>query len=184
MRSAMGGMLHFAFCPGREGHERRTAPGRGDHGEQVRLGDDAPCRRGAQRLRRRPRVRHRPRPPHAAASWREYARSAEGRGLRAIIAGAGRSPPTCRGWSPPRPCCRCSACRWRAAPCRAWIRRLSIVQMPGGVPTATFAIGRSGARNAALFAVSLLAGEDTELREALARFRDEQARKVMEDELP
>ena len=50
----------------------------------------------------------------------------------------------------------------------------SIVQMPKGVPVATFAIGAAGAANAALFAVALLAGEDAALRERLAQFRAEQ----------
>ena len=50
----------------------------------------------------------------------------------------------------------------------------SIVQMPKGVPVATFAIGAAGAANAALFAVALLAGDDAALRERLAQFRAEQ----------
>ena len=50
----------------------------------------------------------------------------------------------------------------------------SIVQMPKGVPVATFAIGTAGASNAALFAVALLAGDDAALRERLAQFRAEQ----------
>ena len=48
----------------------------------------------------------------------------------------------------------------------------SIVQMPAGVPVATFAIGEAGATNAALFAVALLADRDVELRDALAAYRD------------
>ena len=56
--------------------------------------------------------------------------------------------------------------------------------MPGGVPTATFAIGTSGARNAALFAVAMLANSRPELRSALAQFRQKQAHKVENDELP
>ena len=50
----------------------------------------------------------------------------------------------------------------------------SIVQMPKGVPVATFAIGAAGAANAALFAVAMLAGDDAALRERLAQFRAEQ----------
>ena len=50
----------------------------------------------------------------------------------------------------------------------------SIVQMPKGVPVATFAIGAMGAANAALFAVAMLAGDDAALRERLAQFRAEQ----------
>ena len=60
----------------------------------------------------------------------------------------------------------------------------SIVQMPGGVPVGTLAIGSAGARNAALLAVSILANSRPELREQLKTFRREQERKVMEDRLP
>ena len=56
---------------------------------------------------------------------------------------------------------------------------LSIVQMPGGIPVATFAIGEAGARNAGLFAVSLLAGTDAALAARLAAFRAQQAEKVL-----
>lgn len=56
---------------------------------------------------------------------------------------------------------------------------LSIVQMPAGVPTATFAIGPSGAVNAALFAVRMMAVGDTELLAKLKAFRDENARKAV-----
>jgi len=61
---------------------------------------------------------------------------------------------------------------------------LSIAQMPGGVPVATFAIGESGARNAALFAIEMLAIEDAALAQVLATFREDQAQRVVEDELP
>ncbi len=60
----------------------------------------------------------------------------------------------------------------------------SIVQMPKGVPVATFAIGRAGAVNAALFAVSILAASDDELVEALAAFRESQREAVLEMTLP
>lgn len=52
----------------------------------------------------------------------------------------------------------------------------SIVQMPGGIPVATVAIGRAGAKNAAILAVEILALGDGELREALARFREAQSK--------
>jgi len=61
---------------------------------------------------------------------------------------------------------------------------LSIVQMPGGVPVATLAIGKAGATNAGLLAVSILATSRPELREKLRAFRDEQTAKVREDRLP
>jgi 5-(carboxyamino)imidazole ribonucleotide mutase len=55
---------------------------------------------------------------------------------------------------------------------------LSIVQMPGGIPVATFAIGKPGAINAALFAVAILAGEDPALAEKLDAFRRNQSEAV------
>ena len=60
----------------------------------------------------------------------------------------------------------------------------SIVQMPKGVPVATFAIGKPGAANAALFAVSMLAANDTALAEALADFRASQRDAVLAMTLP
>jgi 5-(carboxyamino)imidazole ribonucleotide mutase len=61
---------------------------------------------------------------------------------------------------------------------------LSIVQMPGGIPTATFAIGKAGAINAALFAVAMLAGEDPVLLEKLQAFRSKQNEAVKAAQLP
>ena len=61
---------------------------------------------------------------------------------------------------------------------------LSIVQMPKGVPVATFAIGEAGAANAALFAVSMLANEDAELARKLAGFRSRQEQSVLAMKLP
>lgn len=59
---------------------------------------------------------------------------------------------------------------------------LSIVQMPGGVPVATFAIGKPGAINAAIFAVSLLALDDAAVREKLHQFRARQTAAVLESQ--
>jgi 5-(carboxyamino)imidazole ribonucleotide mutase len=61
---------------------------------------------------------------------------------------------------------------------------LSIVQMPAGVPVGTLAIGKAGATNAALLAVSILATMDAKLRDALRKFREEQTAKVRGDSLP
>ena len=60
---------------------------------------------------------------------------------------------------------------------------LSIVQMPAGIPVATLAIGKPGAINAALLAISILSASRPDLRERLIRFREEQTRKVLEDQL-
>jgi 5-(carboxyamino)imidazole ribonucleotide mutase len=61
---------------------------------------------------------------------------------------------------------------------------LSIVQMPAGVPVATFAVGEAGAHNAGLFAVALLAAHDPALREKLDRFRAAQDAQVRAASLP
>jgi 5-(carboxyamino)imidazole ribonucleotide mutase len=61
---------------------------------------------------------------------------------------------------------------------------LSIVQMPKGVPVATFAIGEAGATNAALFAISMLANHDDDLAEKLSAFREKQKEMVLAKELP
>lgn len=61
---------------------------------------------------------------------------------------------------------------------------LSTVQMPGGIPVGTLAIGNAGARNAALLAIAILANSRPELREKLKRFRAEQADKVARETLP
>jgi 5-(carboxyamino)imidazole ribonucleotide mutase len=61
---------------------------------------------------------------------------------------------------------------------------LSMVQMPGGIPVGTLAIGRAGANNAALLAVAILANTRPDLREKLRQFRDEQAQKVLNETLP
>ena len=61
---------------------------------------------------------------------------------------------------------------------------LAMVQMPGGIPVATFAIGEAGAVNAALFSVAMLALNDAELAKRLAEFRANQCEKVLSKTLP
>jgi 5-(carboxyamino)imidazole ribonucleotide mutase len=61
---------------------------------------------------------------------------------------------------------------------------MSIVQMPAGVPTATFAIGEAGATNAALFAVAILAAGDDDLTSALQAYRDERRDQAAAATLP
>ena len=102
-----------------------------------------------------------------------YAEAAAERGLQAIIAGAGGAAhlPGMLAAKTPVPVLGVPV------PSRhlQGVDSLhSIVQMPKGVPVATFAIGAAGAANAALFAVAMLAGDDAALRERLARFRAEQ----------
>ena len=114
-----------------------------------------------------------------------YAEQARGRGLRAVIAGAGGAAhlPGMLAAKTPVPVLGVPV------PSRhlQGVDSLhSIVQMPRGVPVATFAIGAAGAANAALFAVALLAHEDARLREALDAFRARQteAARAMSAELP
>ncbi|HEY3740919.1 MAG TPA: AIR carboxylase family protein, partial [Bryobacteraceae bacterium] len=61
---------------------------------------------------------------------------------------------------------------------------LSIVQMPGGIPVGTLAIGKAGATNAALLAVAILANSRPELRERLIEFRAAQTERVLGDRVP
>lgn len=113
----------------------------------------------------------------------EYAKSAQARGLQAIIAGAGgaahlpgmvASQTTLPVLGVPVP----------SKYLRGEDSLLSIVQMPKGVPVATFAIGEAGAANAALFAVSLLANQDAALAQKLADFRTRQTQSVLDMTLP
>ncbi len=113
----------------------------------------------------------------------DYAEHAEGRGLRAIIAGAGGAAhlPGMLAAKTPVPILGVPV---QSRALNGIDSLLSIVQMPAGVPVATFAIGPAGATNAALFAVALLAAEDNQIREQLAAFRLEQRERVLGDTLP
>ncbi len=111
-----------------------------------------------------------------------FAESAEGRGLRLIIAGAGGAAHL------PGMVASLTTLPVLGVPVRSRALSgldslLSIVQMPGGVPVATLAIGESGARNAALLAASILAPEFPELRKRLQEFRANQERKISEEAL-
>lgn len=104
-----------------------------------------------------------------------YAATAEKRGLRAIIAGAGGAAhlPGMLAAQTPVPVLGVPV---QSKALQGLDSLLSIVQMPGGIPVATFAIGAAGAKNAALFAVSILAADDPSLGKKLAAFRAEQTR--------
>ena len=109
----------------------------------------------------------------------DYARSAEGRGLRAIIAGAGGAAHL------PGMVAALTNLPVLGVPVASGALQgmdslLSIVQMPAGVPVATFAIGRAGAKNAALFAAAMLAGGDPALAARLAAWRAAQTADVPE----
>lgn len=113
----------------------------------------------------------------------EYAATAEGRGLRCIIAGAGgaahlpgmiASKTTLPVLGVPVP----------SRHLQGLDSLLSIVQMPRGIPVATFAIGEAGAVNAGLFACALLATTDAKLAKKLAAYRQGLVRKVRAMKLP
>ena len=107
-----------------------------------------------------------------------YAEQARDRGLRAIIAGAGGAAhlPGMLAAKTPGPVL---AVPVPSAALNGLDSLLSIVQMPGGVPVATFAIGKAGAINAALFAAALLAAGDEAVAAALDAFRAQQTATVL-----
>lgn len=112
-----------------------------------------------------------------------YSKSARERGLKLIIAGAGGAAHL------PGMASALTSVPVLAVPVKSRTLNgvdslLSIVQMPAGIPTATFAIGEAGATNAGLFAVALLAMEDPALAAKLDAYRDELRAKVEAAELP
>jgi 5-(carboxyamino)imidazole ribonucleotide mutase len=113
----------------------------------------------------------------------DYARTAASRGLRAIIAGAGGSAHL-PGMLAAKTALPVLGVPVQSQALNGMDSLLSIVQMPAGVPVATFAIGRAGAVNAALFAVAMLAAEDVALADRLLAFRSEQTESVLGDPDP
>ena len=108
----------------------------------------------------------------------EYASSAEERGLEVIIAGAGGAAHL-PGMTAAKTTLPVLGVPVESKVLRGVDSLLSIVQMPAGVPVATFAIGRAGAVNAALFAAQILALRDAAVRVAIVRQRDEQTQTVL-----
>ena len=113
----------------------------------------------------------------------EYAETARERGIQAIIAGAGGAAHL-PGMVAAKTTLPVLGVPVPSKYLRGEDSLLSIVQMPKGIPVATFAIGEAGAANAALFAVSLLSNHDPELAAKLADFRERQKQTVLEMELP
>jgi 5-(carboxyamino)imidazole ribonucleotide mutase len=107
-----------------------------------------------------------------------YAESAEQRGLKVIIAGAGGAAHL-PGMTAALTTLPVLGVPVESKALKGLDSLLSIAQMPGGVPVATFAIGKPGAINAALFAASLLAQSDRKTKNAWERFRRAQTRKVL-----
>ena len=113
----------------------------------------------------------------------EYAENARERGLRCIIAGAGGAAHL-PGMLAAKTTLPVLGVPVPSKHLQGQDSLLSIVQMPKGVPVATFAIGEAGAANAGLFAVSLLATEDPALAQRLQAFREQQRDTVLAMELP
>ena len=111
-----------------------------------------------------------------------YAKEAEERGLRAIIAGAGGAAHL-PGMIAAQTMVPVLGVPVKSRTMEGFDSLLSIVQMPAGIPVATFAIGEAGAKNAALFAIALLAAEDEKLSAKLAKFRKAQTKVATESKL-
>ena len=113
----------------------------------------------------------------------EYAETAGARGLQAIIAGAGGAAHL-PGMLAAKTTVPVLGVPVQSKALSGVDSLHSIVQMPKGIPVATFAIGEAGAANAALFAVAMLANRDATLNERLQQFRQQQSAKVMAMKLP
>ena len=121
---------------------------------------------------------------HRTPVWMvEYASTAEARGLQLIIAGAGGAAHL-PGMVAANTLLPVLGVPVESAALKGMDSLLSIVQMPGGVPVGAMAIGKAGAINAGLLAVANLANTDPELKHKLRAFREEQAQKVCQEELP
>ena len=118
---------------------------------------------------------------HRTPQWMfEYARDAEARGLKVIIAGAGGAAHL------PGMVASCTLLPVLGVPVQSRALQgldslLSIVQMPGGIPVGTLAIGAAGAKNAGLLAARILATNDSGLRDRLSDWVSKQTQAVMDD---
>jgi 5-(carboxyamino)imidazole ribonucleotide mutase len=113
----------------------------------------------------------------------KYAESARDRGLRVIIAGAGGAAHL-PGMVAALTSLPVLGVPVQSAALKGLDSLLSIVQMPAGIPVATFSIGPSGAKNAALFATAILALSDEAIARKLEKFRATQTRAVLQDADP
>ena len=121
---------------------------------------------------------------HRTPDWMsQYAQEAEGRMLEVIIAGAGGAAHL-PGMVASQTVLPVVGVPVQSKALSGLDSLLSIVQMPGGVPVATMAIGEAGAKNAGLLAVRVLAATRPELRQKLHAFKEEQAKKVLGETLP
>ena len=121
---------------------------------------------------------------HRTPEWMaEFATTAEERGLEVIIAGAGGAAHL-PGMVAAHTVVPVLGVPVESATLKGLDSLLSINQMPGGVPVGTLAIGKAGATNAALLAVSILSNSRPDLRAKLRAFREEQTQRVRQEQLP
>jgi 5-(carboxyamino)imidazole ribonucleotide mutase len=111
-----------------------------------------------------------------------YAETAQERGIEVLVAGAGGAAHLA-GIVAAHTILPVLGVPMESASLKGLDSLLSTVQMPGGIPVATFAIGKAGATNAALFAIAILAGRRSDLAKKLTAFRADQARKILEEDL-
>jgi 5-(carboxyamino)imidazole ribonucleotide mutase len=119
------------------------------------------------------------RTPELAA---EFASNAESRGIEVIIAGAGGAAHLA-GVTAAYTVVPVLGVPMESASLKGLDSLLSTVQMPGGIPVGTLAIGKGGAKNAALLAIAILANKRPELRDKIRSFRAEQKKKIMSETL-
>ncbi len=121
---------------------------------------------------------------HRTPVWMaEFATAAESRGVEVIVAGAGGAAHL-PGMVAAHTILPVLGVPVQSAALQGLDSLLSIVQMPGGVPVGTLAIGKAGATNAGILAVSILANSRPDLRVKLRQFRTEQTHKVQRERLP
>jgi len=120
---------------------------------------------------------------HRTPAWlAEFVAKAESRGIEVIIAGAGGAAHL-PGMAAAQTLLPVLGVPVESHSLKGMDSLLSIVQMPGGIPVGTLAIGKAGATNAALLAIAILANSRPQLREKLRRFRREQTEKVLKETL-
>jgi 5-(carboxyamino)imidazole ribonucleotide mutase len=120
---------------------------------------------------------------HRTPAWMsEFASQADSRGIEVIIAGAGGAAHL-PGMVAAQTLIPVLGVPVESHALKGMDSLLSIVQMPGGIPVGTLAIGKAGATNAALLAIAILANTRPELREKLRQFREEQTARVLNDTL-
>jgi 5-(carboxyamino)imidazole ribonucleotide mutase len=121
---------------------------------------------------------------HRTPAWlAEFAGTAEPRGIEVIIAGAGGAAHL-PGMTAAQTVVPVLGVPVESAALKGMDSLLSIVQMPGGIPVGTLAIGKAGAINAALLAMAILGNSRPELREKLRQFRTKQSDNVRRQKLP